>query len=155
MFKDIQQAIVCVGLVEVLADGLADKNERVRRRVMACLGELLFYIATQQESSTRSAWSVSSSTIGAVARTLEPGQDEITQVNPIWMQGSIQSMYTSVCILCRIESHGCKERHMNHVCLREFCDVKPVPRAGGCTNTACGLGYATARSHHLCTCPWS
>lgn len=37
------------GVIEVLADALCDKNEKVRRRVMATLGELLFYVATQQQ----------------------------------------------------------------------------------------------------------
>lgn len=32
-----------------MADALSDKNEKVRRRVMATLGELLFYVATQQQ----------------------------------------------------------------------------------------------------------
>ena len=36
------------GLVPVLADLLVDSNANVRRCVMACLGELLFYIATQE-----------------------------------------------------------------------------------------------------------
>lgn len=36
-------------MIEVLADALSDKNEKVRRRVMATLGELLFYVATQQQ----------------------------------------------------------------------------------------------------------
>eukprot|EP00884_Botryococcus_braunii_P012000 jgi/Botrbrau1/20800/Bobra.0156s0029.1 len=67
------------GLVEVLTDGLGEKNERVRRRIIACLGELLFYIATQPEGNAPSVWQVSSSTIAAVTRSLEPGQDEITQ----------------------------------------------------------------------------
>ena len=40
---------MCAGVIEVLADALSDKNEKVRRRVMATLGELLFYVATQQQ----------------------------------------------------------------------------------------------------------
>lgn len=41
------------GLVTALADALRDRNERLRRRAMAALGELLFYIATQQEEGAR------------------------------------------------------------------------------------------------------
>lgn len=37
------------GVIEVLTEALKDKNERVRRRIMATLGELLFYVATQQQ----------------------------------------------------------------------------------------------------------
>ena len=40
---------VFAGVIEVLAEGLKEKNERVRRRIMATLGELLFYVATQQQ----------------------------------------------------------------------------------------------------------
>ena len=42
-------ACLLAGVIEVLADALSDKNEKVRRRVMATLGELLFYVATQQQ----------------------------------------------------------------------------------------------------------
>ena len=41
------------GVIEVLTEGLKDKNERVRRRIMATLGELLFYVATQQQVGCR------------------------------------------------------------------------------------------------------
>ena len=40
---------VPAGVIEVLTEGLKEKNERVRRRIMATLGELLFYVATQQQ----------------------------------------------------------------------------------------------------------
>lgn len=36
----------------MLTEALKDKNERVRRRIMATLGELLFYVATQQQVYT-------------------------------------------------------------------------------------------------------
>ena len=40
------------GVIDVLTEALKDKNERVRRRIMATLGELLFYVATQQQVAT-------------------------------------------------------------------------------------------------------
>ncbi len=43
------RSLLDAGVVEVLTEGLKDKNERVRRRIMATLGELLFYVATQQQ----------------------------------------------------------------------------------------------------------
>lgn len=53
---------------------------------MATLGELLFYIATQQQDSgsasvtdTSTAWGITPSTIQAVARLLRPGEDEVCQ----------------------------------------------------------------------------
>jgi hypothetical protein len=55
-------------------------------RVMATLGELLFYIATQQQDSgsasvqdTSSAWGITPATIAAVVRLLKPGEDEVCQ----------------------------------------------------------------------------
>lgn len=55
-------------------------------RVMATLGELLFYIATQQQDSgaasvqdTSSTWGITTATIAAVTRLLKPGEDEVTQ----------------------------------------------------------------------------
>ncbi len=47
-------AQITAGVIEVLAEALKDKNERVRRRIMATLGELLFYVATQQQVSSNS-----------------------------------------------------------------------------------------------------
>ena len=47
------RCLLDVGVIEVLTEGLKDKNERVRRRIMATLGELLFYVATQQQVSRR------------------------------------------------------------------------------------------------------
>ncbi|WIA17198.1 hypothetical protein OEZ85_014081 [Tetradesmus obliquus] len=73
-------------LVEILTEALRDKSERVRRRVMATLGELLFYIATQQQDSgsasvqdTSSAWGITPATVAAVVRLLKPGEDEVCQ----------------------------------------------------------------------------
>ncbi len=47
------RCLLDAGVIEVLTEGLKDKNERVRRRIMATLGELLFYVATQQQVSRR------------------------------------------------------------------------------------------------------
>ena len=48
----LQQHNVHAGVIDVLTEALKDKNERVRRRIMATLGELLFYVATQQQVQT-------------------------------------------------------------------------------------------------------
>lgn len=55
-------------------------------RVMATLGELLFYVATQQQDSgaatvadASEAWGINQDTIGAVARLLRPSEDEVCQ----------------------------------------------------------------------------
>lgn len=70
------------GIVEALAEALRDKSEKVRRRAMASLGELLFYIASQQsEGTSASAWHVPSVTITLVCRMLKPAEDDIAQVS--------------------------------------------------------------------------
>ena len=76
------------GLIGALADALRDRNERLRRRAMAALGELLFYVATQQEEGRQAGgvpnpeaaqWEVPASTVGLVTRLLRAGEDEVTQ----------------------------------------------------------------------------
>ena len=72
----IAEELAQTGVIEILTEALKDKNERVRRRVMATLGELLFYIVTQQQDQQSSttpgeaaeSWSINSNTISAVAR---------------------------------------------------------------------------------------
>eukprot|EP00873_Tetraselmis_striata_P032905 jgi/Tetstr1/453169/TSEL_040186.t1 len=71
----IADELAATGVLEVLAETLRDKNERVRRRAMATLGELLFYIATQQQDAAAlgkgaDVWQVSPNTVAAVLRLL-------------------------------------------------------------------------------------
>mmetsp|Transcript_37117 Transcript_37117/g.82576 ORF Transcript_37117/g.82576 Transcript_37117/m.82576 type:complete len:1288 (+) Transcript_37117:271-4134(+) len=86
----IAEELAQTSIIEILTEALKDKNERVRRRVMATLGELLFYIATQQQDNqgtagaataqeVSDAWSITSSTISAVTRLLKVQEDEIAQ----------------------------------------------------------------------------
>ncbi|KAL0019961.1 hypothetical protein WJX79_009290 [Trebouxia sp. C0005] len=76
----IADELATTGVIEVLTEGLKDKNERVRRRIMATLGELLFYVATQQQDASQmSQWQVPTNTITLVGRMLKPGEDEIAQ----------------------------------------------------------------------------
>eukprot|EP00878_Enallax_costatus_P024327 GHUV01025960.1.p1 GENE.GHUV01025960.1~~GHUV01025960.1.p1 ORF type:complete len:809 (+),score=245.85 GHUV01025960.1:581-3007(+) len=82
----IADELASTQLVEILTEALKDKQERVRRRVMATLGELLFYIATQQQDSgsvsvadTSAAWGITPATIQAVVRLLKPSEDEVCQ----------------------------------------------------------------------------
>uniref|UniRef100_A0A7S3R0S0 Protein kinase domain-containing protein n=2 Tax=Dunaliella TaxID=3044 RepID=A0A7S3R0S0_DUNTE len=83
----IAEELAQTGVVEILTDALKDKMEKVRRRVMATLGELLFYVATQQQDvqsgttaqEVSDCWSITSSTISAVTRLLKPQEDEVTQ----------------------------------------------------------------------------
>ncbi|KAH9765569.1 serine/threonine-protein kinase RUNKEL [Citrus sinensis] len=82
------------GILGSLTDGLRDKQEKVRRFSMAALGELLFYISTQNEhardsnppespskdSRTASGWQVPNSLISLVSSVLRKGEDDMTQL---------------------------------------------------------------------------
>ncbi|KAF5182015.1 kinase domain [Thalictrum thalictroides] len=82
------------GLLGALTDGLRDKQEKVRRFSMAALGELLFYISTQNEQSREnntlespskdirslSGWQVPTPVIALVSSLLRKGEDDITQL---------------------------------------------------------------------------
>eukprot|EP01062_Namystynia_karyoxenos_P002395 TRINITY_DN10851_c0_g1_i1.p1 TRINITY_DN10851_c0_g1~~TRINITY_DN10851_c0_g1_i1.p1 ORF type:complete len:1341 (+),score=523.18 TRINITY_DN10851_c0_g1_i1:181-4203(+) len=58
------------GIVAHLLHLFEDKSIRVRRRAVACLGELLFYIATQQEKD-RTPWHISQSVATQFHRALQ------------------------------------------------------------------------------------
>ncbi|KAK9146832.1 hypothetical protein Sjap_006735 [Stephania japonica] len=82
------------GLVGALTDGLRDKQDKVRRLSMAALGELLFYISTQNEQGrdnntedaqskdmrTAFGWQVPNPVISLVSSILRKGEDDITQL---------------------------------------------------------------------------
>ncbi len=69
------------GMVGVLTECLGDANERVRRRIMGTLGELLFYMASQAtERGSDCPWRIPPASLAATAGLLAPGEDEITQV---------------------------------------------------------------------------
>ena len=108
----ITEELAASGVVTVLTECLRDKNERVRRRAMATLGELLFYIATQQHEAAEAArrnpskrgggtdaaaaaaaaaWQIPASTVGTVTRMLRAGEDEIAQHYAVKMIENIVS----------------------------------------------------------------
>jgi hypothetical protein len=71
---------------QLITSSAAAASAAAALRVMATLGELLFYIATQQQDSgsasvqdTSSAWGITPATIAAVVRLLKPGEDEVCQ----------------------------------------------------------------------------
>ncbi|KAI5580813.1 hypothetical protein BDE02_08G178200 [Populus trichocarpa] len=90
----IEDDLANSGILGSLTDGLRDKQEKVRRFSMAALGELLFYISTQNDQSkdnnppessskdSRSAfgWQVPNSLISLVSSVLRKGEDDITQL---------------------------------------------------------------------------
>ncbi|KAL5541783.1 hypothetical protein UlMin_009493, partial [Ulmus minor] len=90
----IEDDLANSGILGSLTDGLRDKQEKVRRFSMAALGELLFYISTQNEhnkdkippespskdSRSSSGWQVPNSLISLVSSILRRGEDDITQL---------------------------------------------------------------------------
>lgn len=82
------------GIIGALTDGLRDKLEKVRRFSMAALGELLFYVSTQNEhgkdcsvlespskdNRSASGWQIPGSVIALVSSILRKGEDDVTQL---------------------------------------------------------------------------
>ena len=66
----------------MLTEALKSQDVRLRRRCMACLGELLFYIAAMPtEAAAASCWHVAEDTLSAVMSFLRPGEDSIVQAS--------------------------------------------------------------------------
>ncbi|KAK9287888.1 hypothetical protein L1049_016331 [Liquidambar formosana] len=90
----IEDDLANSGILGSLTDGVRDKQEKVRRFSMAALGELLFYISTQNEngrdnnppespskdSRGASGWQVSNPLISLVSSMLRKGEDDVTQL---------------------------------------------------------------------------
>ncbi|OWM74151.1 hypothetical protein CDL15_Pgr008462 [Punica granatum] len=81
------------GIISSLTEALRDGQEKVRRFSMAALGELLFYISTQNEQNkdnttespmkdgrSASTWQVPNSLISLVSSVLRKGEDDLTQL---------------------------------------------------------------------------
>lgn len=64
---------------KVLAEAMNDENVRVRRRAMATLGELSFYVATQPRPDAAAIWGVNENVIEVFIRTIDTETDEITK----------------------------------------------------------------------------
>jgi serine/threonine-protein kinase ULK4 len=73
------------GIIETFTELMSDVNEKVKRRAMGTLGELLFYAATQHlepaiEGQPNEKWEIPPATIALVVGTIAPKQDELTQL---------------------------------------------------------------------------
>jgi serine/threonine-protein kinase ULK4 len=64
-------------LIHVLTDILREKDKAIKRSAIACLGELLFYVATQE--SRGDEWSVPSSTTVVLVKCLKNEEDWMVQ----------------------------------------------------------------------------
>ncbi|KAG2395804.1 Serine/threonine-protein kinase [Vigna angularis] len=117
------------GILGALTDGLRDRQEKVRRFSMAALGELLFYISTQNADckdnnqlespskdnrTTTYGWQVPNSLISLVSSMLRKGEDDITQlyalrtIENICSQGGFwvgrlasQDVFSNLCYIYR------------------------------------------------------
>ena len=68
-------------MVDTLTEALGTKDVRLKRRCMACLGELLFYIAAMPaEAPDAACWDVQDATLSAVIGLLDPAEDSTVQV---------------------------------------------------------------------------
>ncbi|XP_043709916.1 serine/threonine-protein kinase RUNKEL [Telopea speciosissima] len=90
----IEDDLASSGILGALTDGLRDRQEKIRRFSMAALGELLFYISTQNEHSrdsnplespckdsrSASGWQVSGPVFSLVSSILRKGEDDLTQL---------------------------------------------------------------------------
>ncbi|KAG4956163.1 hypothetical protein JHK85_042543 [Glycine max] len=90
----VDDSLASSGILGALTDGLRDRQEKVRRFSMAALGELLFYISTQnadcrdnnqlespsKDNRTTHGWQVPNSLISLVSSMLRKGEDDITQL---------------------------------------------------------------------------
>lgn len=90
----IDDKLASSGILGSLTEGLRDKQEKVRRFSMAALGELLFYISTQNEQNgdpnapeslpkdnrPTSGWQVPIASFSLVSSILRKGEDDITQL---------------------------------------------------------------------------
>ena len=73
------------GIIETFTELMSDLNEKVKRRAMGTLGELLFYAATQHlepsiEGQPNERWEIPAATISLVTSMIAPKQDELTQL---------------------------------------------------------------------------
>ncbi|KAF6176628.1 hypothetical protein GIB67_034490 [Kingdonia uniflora] len=87
----IEDEVASSGLLVVLTHGVRDNHDKLRRFSMAALGELLFYISTQngdnsaaespsKDGRSASGWQVPSAVIALVSSVLRKGEDDITQL---------------------------------------------------------------------------
>ncbi|GMJ02032.1 RUNKEL, EMBRYO DEFECTIVE 3013 [Hibiscus trionum] len=90
----IEDDLANSGILGALTDGLRDRQEKVRRFSMAALGELMFYISTQNEQARdnnpfespskdnkpASGWQVPNSLISLVSSVLRKGEDDMIQL---------------------------------------------------------------------------
>ncbi len=74
--NELAESDICNQLIETLKD----KNEKVRRRAIAALGEYLFYAATQlDDEQADPIWEISEGAINIIVKSLRSSEDEIVR----------------------------------------------------------------------------
>jgi len=74
--NEYAESDVCQQLIETMKD----KNEKVRRRAIAALGEYLFYAATQlDDEQADPVWEIPEEAIAVIVRSLKPGEEEVVR----------------------------------------------------------------------------
>lgn len=68
------------GLAQLLSEVANDKNEKVRRKAVASLGEFMFYAATQlDDEQADPVWNLAPIAIQTLIKCLQQGEDEIVR----------------------------------------------------------------------------
>lgn len=65
--NDLAESDICNQLIEIMKD----KNDKVRKKAIAALGEYMFYAATQlDDEQADSCWEISDDAIAVIIRSL-------------------------------------------------------------------------------------
>ena len=74
--NDLAESEICQQLIE----SMKDKNEKVKRRAIAALGEYMFYAATQlDDEQVDPVWEISYEAIQIIVKSLRTGEDDIVR----------------------------------------------------------------------------
>ena len=81
MKRGCEHSAPLTGVLRILTEALGTEDVRLKRRSMACLGELLFYIAAMPAgAAAASCWDVEDDTLSAIISLLGPSEDTTVQV---------------------------------------------------------------------------
>jgi serine/threonine-protein kinase ULK4 len=71
--NEIAESDICNQLIEIMKD----RNENVRKKAIAALGEYMFYAATQlDDEQCDQCWEISDEAILVIIRSLRDSEDE-------------------------------------------------------------------------------
>lgn len=60
---------------------MKDKNDKIKRKAIASLGEFLFYAATQLDDENADAcWNIEDDAISTIIRALKPTEDSVVRL---------------------------------------------------------------------------